>query len=135
MPHRRDTNQTKWLQKVCSSYRHFCRISPVYQYHAKWLRDLSLQSCLTLWDTMDYSLPGSSVHEIFLARILEWVAKPSSRGSSHERIEPASPASPALQVDSLPLSHQGSPVTKTLHVKRDKYTWQMQTKRKQESQY
>ena len=34
----------------------------------------SLQSCPTLSDHMDYSLPGSSVHEIFQARVLEWVA-------------------------------------------------------------
>ena len=39
-----------------------------------------LQSCLTLCDSMDCSLPGFSVHEIFQARILEWVAMPSSRG-------------------------------------------------------
>ena len=32
------------------------------------------QSCPTLCDPMDYSLPGSSVHGIFEARILEWVA-------------------------------------------------------------
>ena len=32
------------------------------------------QSCPTLWDPMDYSLPGSSVHGIFQARVLEWVA-------------------------------------------------------------
>ena len=32
------------------------------------------QLCLTLCDPMDHSLPGSSVHGIFLARILEWVA-------------------------------------------------------------
>ena len=32
------------------------------------------QSCPTLCDPMDYSLPGSSLHEIFQARILEWVA-------------------------------------------------------------
>ena len=32
------------------------------------------QSCLTLSDLMDCSLPGSSVHEIFQARVLEWVA-------------------------------------------------------------
>ena len=32
------------------------------------------QSCLTLSDPMDYSLPGSSVHGIFQARVLEWVA-------------------------------------------------------------
>ena len=34
---------------------------------------------------MDYSLPGSSVHDIFQARILEWVAISSSRGSSWPR--------------------------------------------------
>ena len=32
------------------------------------------QSCLTLSDPMDYSLPGSSIHGIFQARVLEWVA-------------------------------------------------------------
>ena len=32
------------------------------------------QSCLTLRDPMDCSLPGSSVHGIFQARVLEWVA-------------------------------------------------------------
>ena len=42
----------------------------------------SLQSCLTLCDSMDCSLPGSSVHGILQARILEWVAMPSSRESS-----------------------------------------------------
>ena len=44
-----------------------------------------LQSCLTLCDPMDCSLPGSSVHGISQARILEWVAMPSSRGSSWPR--------------------------------------------------
>ena len=39
----------------------------------------------TLCDPMDYSLPGSSVHGILQARILEWVAMPSSRGSSPPR--------------------------------------------------
>ena len=34
----------------------------------------SLQSCLTLCDPMDYSPPGSSVHDILQARRLEWVA-------------------------------------------------------------
>ena len=42
----------------------------------------SLQSCPTLCNPMDYSLPGFSVHGILQARILEWVAMPSSRGSS-----------------------------------------------------
>ena len=40
------------------------------------------QPCLTLCDPMDFSLPGSSVHEILQARILEWVAISFSRGSS-----------------------------------------------------
>ena len=40
-------------------------------------------------DPMDYSLPGSSVHGIFQAGILEWIAISSFRGSSHPRIEPA----------------------------------------------
>ena len=41
-----------------------------------------LQSCLTLCDPMDCSPPGSFVHGILQARILEWVAMPFSRGSS-----------------------------------------------------
>ena len=41
----------------------------------------SLQSCPTLCNPMDCSPPGSSVHGILQARILDWVAMPSSRGS------------------------------------------------------
>ena len=41
----------------------------------------SLQSCPTLCDPMDYSLPGSSVQGILQARILEWVAVSFSRDS------------------------------------------------------
>ena len=40
------------------------------------------QSCLTLCDPMDYNPPGSSVHGIFQARMLEWVAVSFSRESS-----------------------------------------------------
>ena len=40
------------------------------------------QSCPILWDPMDGSLLGSSVHGIFQARILEWVATAYSKGSS-----------------------------------------------------
>ena len=47
---------------------------------------LVAQSCLTLRDPMDYSPPGSSIHGLLQARILEWVAMPSSsRGSSWPR--------------------------------------------------
>ena len=45
----------------------------------------SLQLSLFLCDPTDYSPPGSSVHGILQARILQWVAMPSSRGSSQPR--------------------------------------------------
>ena len=41
-----------------------------------------LHLCWTLCDAVDYSPPGSFVHGILQARILEWVAMSSSRGSS-----------------------------------------------------
>ena len=46
------------------------------------MRAKSLQSDPTLCDLMDCSPPDSSIHGILQARILEWVAVPSSRGSS-----------------------------------------------------
>ena len=46
---------------------------------------LVTQLCPSLCDPMDCSPPGSSVHGILQARILEWVAMPSSRGSSQHR--------------------------------------------------
>ena len=55
---------------------------------------------------MDCYPPGSSVHGILQARILEWVAMPSSRGSSQPGIEPRSPT---LQADSLPSEPPGKP--------------------------
>ena len=45
----------------------------------------SFQSCLTLWDPIDCSPPGSSVQGILQARLLEWVSKSSSRRSSWSR--------------------------------------------------
>ena len=59
-------------------------------------RAKSLQSCLTLWNPMDCGPPGSSVYGILQARTLEWVAVPSSRGSSQPGIEPKSLTSPEL---------------------------------------
>ena len=56
-----------------------------------------LQSCPTLCNPMDCSPPGFSVHGILQARILEWVAMPSSKGDLPEPgIEPFSFMSPAL---------------------------------------
>ena len=49
------------------------------------MKVLISQSCLTLCDPMDCSPPGSSVHGISQARILEWVAISFSRGSSPSR--------------------------------------------------
>ena len=46
---------------------------------------LVTQSCPILCDPMDCSPPGSSVHGDFQVRILEWIAMPSSRGSSQPR--------------------------------------------------
>ena len=45
----------------------------------------SLHLCLTLFHPMDSRLPGSSVHMILQARILEWIAMSSPRGSSQPR--------------------------------------------------
>ena len=66
----------------------------------------SIQSCPVLCDTMDYSLPGSSVHGIFQARnigmgfhFLLWVIF-LNQGSKMSLLH--------WQADSLPLSHQGS---------------------------
>ena len=68
-------------------------------------------SCLALCDPMDCSLPGSSVHKIFQARILEWVAFSSSRRSSQpgDQIH-ISYISHQWQEDSLPLTLPGKPL-------------------------
>ena len=61
---------TQRADKVELSWENLCL-------HAK-----SLQSCPTLRNPIDRSPPSSSVHGILQASILEWVAMPSSRGSS-----------------------------------------------------
>ena len=67
---------------------------------------LVAQSCPTLGDPMDCSLPGFPVHEILQSRILEWVVISSSGDLPTPGIEPRSPA---LQVDSLPCEPPGKP--------------------------
>ena len=71
----------------------------------KKLKVLVAQSCVTLHDPMDYSPPGSYVHGIFQARILEWVAIFFSRDLPNPGMKPTYPA---LAGGLLPLSHQGS---------------------------
>ena len=83
----------------------------MYQFQEYWVPQKRkesevTQSCLTLCDPTDCSLPGSSIHGIFQARVLEWVAIPFSRGSSQPRDR--------TQVSHIAgrlyhLSHQGSP--------------------------
>ena len=64
--------QAQWLEENNPLLNCSLVVVPVFQ-------SLSLiQPC----DSMDCSLPGSSVHKFLQARILEWVAMPSSRGSS-----------------------------------------------------
>ena len=69
-------------------------------------RVLVVQSCPTLCDPMDWAPPGSSVHGILQARILECVAISFSGDLPDSGIEPSSPA---LQVILCHLSHQGCP--------------------------
>ena len=60
-----------------------------------------VRPCVTLWST---DLPGSSVHGILQARILDWIVKPSSRGSSWPRDRTC--ISSVSRIDRWVLSHQ-----------------------------
>ena len=74
---------------------------------------LVAQSCLTPCEPMDCSPPGSSVHGIFQARILEWVAIPFSRGSPYPEIKPGCPK---LRADSLVFEPPEKPQDKDVKV-------------------
>ena len=75
----------KWKHLLNRIPRHsiFTRLAPEVDL-VLWLTgSVSVpQSCLALWDPLDSSPPGSSVHGILQARTLEWVAIPFSRRSS-----------------------------------------------------
>ena len=75
---------------------------------------------LSLCDPMDCSPPGSPVHGILQARILEWAAISYSRGSPQLR-DPVCISCIALQVGCLPLCHLGSPRKAEFIVKIIKY--------------
>ena len=71
---------------------------------------LAIQSCPTLCNPVDVSLPGSSIHGILQASILEWVAISFSRGSA----QPRDRTWVSLLAGSLySLSHQGSQQART----------------------
>ena len=96
----------KWVLHGTLGHHHAVRLSFIYNGTSRgtwlavqklapgsqswWQGSLAVQclvvpSCPTLCDRMDCSPPGSSVHEILQARILEWVAVPSSKGSCQPR--------------------------------------------------
>ena len=77
----------------CGEFEDVLHTAPTYNIGAYYMYlcvCMLNRSCLTLLYSMNHSPPGSSIHGILQARILEWVAMPSFRGSS------------------LLLSHQGS---------------------------
>ena len=80
--HRARVSDAGWELRFPDSWapsHSLCQWTTVLPYLS--LKVLAIQSCLTLCDPMDYSLPGSSVHGISQARILEWVGISLSRGS------------------------------------------------------
>ena len=104
-----------WAQQVVVTQNSGGRwtSSPVFP---RWTRlCLVAQLCPTFCDPMDYSPPSSSVHVILQARILEWVAMPSSRGTVPTK-------GLKLHLQSLlhcrqilyPLSYRGSPMLRCL---------------------
>ena len=79
-------------------------------FHILFLCDKSLQSCLTLCDSINHSWSGSSVHGILQARILEWVAMPPSGDLPDLEIKPASlPSNLHWDMGSLLLAPPGKP--------------------------
>jgi len=72
------------LMFICTEFSYFTHDTQTHPF-CKIFRFSGLVAKLYLTQHMDYSLPGSSVHGILQARILEWVAISSSRGSSRLR--------------------------------------------------
>ena len=72
-----------FLVEFLNKLIHIRAYSSIDHYITKWSE--VAQSCPTLCDPMDCSLPGSSLHGILQARVLEWVTISFSRGSSQPR--------------------------------------------------
>ena len=73
--------------------------------------DACMLSRARLWDPLDCGPPGSSVHGISQARILEWISISFSRGSSRPRDWSSVSCISCIAGYSLPLSHRGSPLS------------------------
>ena len=111
---KRKPPQKSWSSPLHRSYR--IHHSLYFICEIPWNRFLSISpNCVsaqlhpTLCNSLDCSPPGYSVHGISQAKILEWVAIFSSGDLLNPGIRPACPGSPALQVNSLPVSHWGIP--------------------------
>ena len=79
--HRLKSNPIKVIITTMNRKKYKCEYKIKHLNHKMWESEVA-QSCPTLCDPMDSSLPGSSVHRIFQARVLEWVASSFFRGSS-----------------------------------------------------
>ena len=80
-----DTNCIQSVDQLINWSLFFCCLEVFVMNLCKYLHTKSLQSCPTLCKPTVCSLQGSFVHGVSQARILEWVAVPSSRGSSRPR--------------------------------------------------
>ena len=80
----------------------------------EFVRAKSLQWCSTLWNPVDCSPPGSSVHGILQAKILEWVGMPSSWGLNLHLLHLRHCQGGSL----LPQCHLGSPKAKLNYTQR-----------------
>ena len=108
----------EWIKKLWYMfiYTYNFRMKGILRFATTWvnLEDSVLshwaQLCPTHCDPISCSPPGSSVHGISQARILEWVTFPPSGDLLVPELEPVSLVSPALQVDSLSLVPTGKPL-------------------------
>ena len=79
------TQGWKELKFLMSAILYQYPLNKFFKILVSFVLGLVAQSCPTLCNTMDFSLPSSSVHGILQARILKRVAMPSSRGSSQPK--------------------------------------------------
>ena len=79
------TQLSNWTEMSSISTRWSKTLLDNYYYRLNSLKVKSLSHVQTLCDSMDYNLPGSSVHGVVQARVLEWIAISFSRGSSWPR--------------------------------------------------
>ena len=97
----------------------------------KYIQVSVAQSCPTLFDPMDCSPTGTSVHGILQARILDGLSFPSPGDLPDLGIEPTSPA---LQADALPSEPPGKPDNTTLIVETEEELKSLLMRAKEESE-